>query len=194
MNIDKIVQMRKNVSDQICNNNLFNEQPMAIADDFKYLGFNIDSTNKDIEVRIGLTWSAFAKLKPILTSPKPTVKFKMCLFKVACTSILHYGCKARVLAQALTAKLGKFARKCYRIMLGICQVETQMTTTDLYHMADEHPISEMIRKHQLQFTRHCLCMIKDEPACIRARSGGPITACFASIKQDRCACCFRCTS
>ena len=42
-------------------------QPIAIVDDFKYLGSYIGSTNKDIEARIGLTWSAFAKLKPILT-------------------------------------------------------------------------------------------------------------------------------
>ena len=85
-------------------------------------------TNEDIEVRIGLTWSAFAKLKPILTLPKLTL----------------YRCKAWVFTQALTAKLDKFARKCHQIMLGICQAERHMTNTDLYHMADEHLISEMI--------------------------------------------------
>ena len=90
----------------------------------------------------------------------------MRLFKAACTSILLYGCEAWVLTQALTAKLDKFARKCYRIMLGICQAETHMTNTDLYHMADEHPISEMICEHQLQFTGHCLHMPKYETANI----------------------------
>ena len=38
----------------------------------------------------------------------------------------------------------------------------------MYHMADEHPISEMIRERQLQFTGHCLRMTKDEPANIYA--------------------------
>ena len=61
--------------------------------------------NQQIEARISLTWSAFAKLKPILTSPKPTMKFKLCLFIVACTLILLYGCKAWVLMQALPIKL-----------------------------------------------------------------------------------------
>ena len=51
-------------------------------------------------------------------------------------------------------------------MLGICHAETHMTNMDLYHMADEHPISEMICECQLQFTGHCLHMSKLEPANI----------------------------
>ena len=50
------------MNDHICNDNLVvNGQPIAIVDDFKYLGSYIGSTNKDIEAKIGLTWSAFAK-------------------------------------------------------------------------------------------------------------------------------------
>lgn len=61
INIDKNGQMRVNVNDQICSDNLvFNGQPIAIFDDFKYLGINIGSTYKDIEASIGLTLSAFA--------------------------------------------------------------------------------------------------------------------------------------
>ena len=33
-------------------------------------------------------------------------------------------------------------------------------------MADEQPISETIHERQLQFTRHCVYMPKDEPANI----------------------------
>ena len=59
------------------------------------------------------------------------------------------------------------------------QAETHMAKMDLHHMADEHPTSEMICEHQLQFTRHCLQMPKDESVTfmlsIRARSGGPTT-------------------
>ena len=150
--------MHLNVNDHILNL-VVDGQPIAIVDDFKYLGSYIGSTNKAIVVRIGLTWSAFTKLKPILTSSKPTVKFKMHLFKAACTSMQPYGCEAWVLTQAMTAKLDTFARKCYRIMLGICPAETHMTNTDLYRVADEHLIPQMIR--QLQFTGHCLCMPKD---------------------------------
>ena len=77
-------------------------------------------------------------------------------------AILLYWCKAWFLTQALASKLDTFARKCYWIMLGICRAETLMTDTDLYRMTDEHPISEMIREHQLQFTEHCFCMPNDK--------------------------------
>ena len=57
INIGKTVQIRLNMNDQICNDNLVvNGQPIAIVDNFKYLGSYIGSINKDIEVRIGLTW------------------------------------------------------------------------------------------------------------------------------------------
>ena len=75
--VDKTVQMCLNVNDQIDNDNLVvNGQPIAIVDYFKYLGSYIGLTNKDIETRIGITWLAFVKLKPILTLPKPTVLLK----------------------------------------------------------------------------------------------------------------------
>ena len=47
-------------------------------------------------------------------------------------------------------------------MFDICQAETHMTHMDLNHMLEEHPISEMIREHQFQFTGHCLHIPKDE--------------------------------
>ena len=136
--------MSLNANNQIRNDNLVVNGQSPLLNNFKYVGSYVGSTNKDIEARIGLTWSAFAKLKPILTSPNSTVKLKICLFKAACSFILLYACKAWVLTQALTTKLDKFARKCYKIMVGICQVEKHMTNMDLYCMADEHLISEMI--------------------------------------------------
>ena len=47
-------------------------EEIAIVDDFKYLGSYVGSTEHDINVRIGLAWTAFAKLKKILRSPKPS--------------------------------------------------------------------------------------------------------------------------
>ena len=76
-------------------NLIFNGLPITIFDDFKYLGSYIGLTNKDKEARKSLIWSAFAKLKPILTSPKPTVKFKTCLSEAPCTSILLTDVKHR---------------------------------------------------------------------------------------------------
>ena len=48
--------MSLNVNDYICNDNLVvNGQPIAIVNDFKYLGSYIGSTNIDIEAKICLT-------------------------------------------------------------------------------------------------------------------------------------------
>ena len=38
-------------------------QPINIVEDFKYLGSYVGSTERDVKVRIGLAWAAFAKLK-----------------------------------------------------------------------------------------------------------------------------------
>ena len=40
--------------------------PINIVDYFKYLGSYVGSTERDVKVRIGLKWAAFAKLKSIL--------------------------------------------------------------------------------------------------------------------------------
>ena len=50
---------------------VINNQPINIFDDFKYIGSFVGSMEHDLQVRIGLAWAAFAKLKSILTSPKP---------------------------------------------------------------------------------------------------------------------------
>ena len=54
------------------------------------LGSYVGSTEHDVQVRIGLAWASFAKLKSILRSPKPS---KYLFFKAACVSILLYGCE-----------------------------------------------------------------------------------------------------
>ena len=54
---------------------------------------------RDVKVRIGLTWAAFAKLKSILRSPKVKLNFKIRLFKAACILILLYGCETWILTE-----------------------------------------------------------------------------------------------
>jgi hypothetical protein len=139
-------------------------QQIAIVEEFKYLGAYMASSEKDIKVRIGLAWSAFAKIKSILISSKPSISFKMRLFSAACISILLYGCESWILTAALADKLDIFARKCYRVILGICQKDDHVRNEDLYKRAGQAPISEQIRHRQLKFTGHCLRMPDTEPA------------------------------
>ncbi|CAM4558512.1 unnamed protein product [Leuciscus chuanchicus] len=62
-------------------------------------------------------------------------------------------------------KLNIFARKCYRIMLGINQAESHMTNEQLYSTTGQQPISDT-RRRQHQFIGHCLRMGNNEPAQI----------------------------
>jgi len=107
------------------------------VDDIKYLWSYIESTEHDIEVRIGLAWAAFAKLKSIFRSPKLKIEFKIRILKAACFSILLYGCESWILTAATTDKLDIFARACYRIILGICQSTDHVTNKELYERVDK---------------------------------------------------------
>ena len=165
INVQKTEQMRLNKPANLStvDHLVINDQPFNIVDDFKYLGSYVDSTEHDVQVRIGLAWAAFAKLKSILRSPKPTLNLKIRLFKAACVSILLYGCETWILTEALTEKLDIFARTCYRIMLGIKQSRDHVTNERLYQRVNQVPIREMIRERQLKFTGHCIRMPTDEP-------------------------------
>ena len=76
-----------------------NNEKIEIVDEFKYLGSYMNSTDKDINTRIGLAWSAFEKLKSILKAPKLKTRLKMRIFNAACISILLYGCESWVLTE-----------------------------------------------------------------------------------------------
>ena len=85
-------------------------QQINIVDDFKYLGSYEGSTEHDVKVRIGFAWTAFAKVKSILRSPKVKLNFKISLFKAECISILLYGHESWILTEALINKLDILAR------------------------------------------------------------------------------------
>src|SRR5271154_6806012 len=96
---------------------------------------------------------------------------------------------------AITTKLDVFARKCYRIMLGIQQKDDHVLNDDLYQRVGRRPISEQIRHRQLKFTGHCLRMPDNEPAHIYAlyesdiktrRVGGPKTTYLRQISHHLC--------
>jgi exonuclease III len=166
INVKKTEQMRLNQPEGAPAPNLvIDGEEIAIVEDFKYLGSYVKSTEHDIEVRIGLAWGAFAKLKTILRSPMTKLHRKIRIFQAACVSILLYGCESWILTNTLSDKLDTFATKCYRIMLDIrLSKDFHMTNDELYKRVGQIPISETIRERQLKFTGHCLRMAADEPA------------------------------
>jgi hypothetical protein len=139
-------------------------EDIATVKDFKYLGAHMESTKKDVQARIGLAWVAFNKLESIFHSTKTPLNFKIRLFNAACVSILLYGCETWVLTKDMANDLDIFARKAYRIILGIRQSETHWTNEKLYKEVKSEPITAAIRIRQLKFTGHCLRMNNDELA------------------------------
>jgi len=146
-------------------NNKIDSQEIEIVDNFKYLGSNLSSSEKDITCRIALAWAAFSKLKAVLVSNR-CQKLRLRIFDAACVSILLYGCETWVISQSISEKLDIFARKAYRIMLKINQQEDKISNEELYRMTGQRPINQIIRERQLQFVGHCLRMPEDEPSKI----------------------------
>ena len=86
INFQKTQQMRLNQSSNLSTTDplAIKGQPINIVNDFKYLGSYVRSTERDVKIRIGLAWAAFAKLKSICRSPKVKLKFMIRSFKAAC--------------------------------------------------------------------------------------------------------------
>ena len=155
INIPKTEQMRRNLpsTEPSPANLTINGQKIAIVEDFKYLGSHMASAAKDVQARIGLAWVAFHKLESILKSPQLKVDFRIRLFNASCVSILLYGCETWVLTRDLENDLDIFARKAYRIMLGIRQSEAHMTNVELYKRVNSRPITSSIRTRSTQVHR-----------------------------------------
>jgi len=141
-----------------------NGENIERVEDFKYLGSYVGTTEKDLDARIALTWVAFDKLRPILTSSKLAKKLRLRFLNASCISILLYGCESWTLDEKLKTKVDVFVRKIYRIMFGIRQSEVHMTNKELYAFTEQQETSKEIRRRQLKFIGHILRMPTNEPA------------------------------
>ena len=126
--------MRQNQSSNLSPNDtlVIKDQSIDIVDGFKSLGSYVGSTERDVKVRIGLAWVAFAKFKSILRSPKVKLNFQIRLIKVECISILMYGCETWILIEAFIEKLDIYARTWYRIILSIKQSRDHVKNQNMY--------------------------------------------------------------
>ena len=66
--------------------------PLSQATDFQYLGSWVESTKKDVEVRIAKAWAACSKLNNVWQSES-----QVNLFRAAVESVLLYGSELREL-------------------------------------------------------------------------------------------------
>ena len=107
-----------------CKKNLtLNNEDMKLANDFTNLGSKMASTESDVKRRLSLAWSAFWKLERLWRSKTTPIELKIKLFKTTCLSTLLYGCEGWTLTKKLEDKLNSFTTSCYRIILGIKEMD-----------------------------------------------------------------------
>ena len=70
---------------------LLNGKSLKEVDQFIYLGCNISSTESNINIRIGKTWTAIDRLSTILKSDLSD-EIKREFFQIVGVSVLLYGC------------------------------------------------------------------------------------------------------
>ena len=120
--------------------------------DFLYLGSWVDSSQKDINTRIGKAWSALSKMNTIWKSPM-NKNLKIQLFRSTVETVLLYGSNTWTLTKALTRKLdGTYTR-----LLRACQNVSwrqHLTNKELYGNLPK--VTDTIKERRLRFSGHCM--------------------------------------
>ena len=119
---------------------------------FKYLGSLMESSEKDINIRKALSWSACHKLRKIWSSKLPR-KLKVRLFIATVESVLLYGAET----WTLTQKLQKQLDGCYTRMLRMAMNVTwkqHLTNEQLYQ--DLPRVSQKIQQRRMRIAGHCI--------------------------------------
>ena len=84
--------------------------PLKLVDKFTFLGSNVSSTEKDIDMRLTKVWTAIDRLSSIWKSDL-TDKMKRSFIQADVVSILLYGCTTWTLTKRLEKKLhGNYTR------------------------------------------------------------------------------------
>ncbi len=132
-----------------------NGETIETVENFKYLGSQMESTEKDFEVRKGQAWGAYRQLSNIWKSKTTPIHFKINIFKASCLSILLYGSETWVLTQKLRDELDSFATNCYRYILGVKRLD-KVTNNEIYERVKQIPLSITLGERQLTWIGHML--------------------------------------
>ena len=125
--------------------------PLKLVDKFTYLGSSVSSTEKDIDTRLTMSWTAINRLSIIWKSDL-TDKMKRSFFQAAVASILLYGCTTWTLTKQLEKKLdGNYTRMLRAILNKSWRQHP--TRHQLYgHLP---PITKTIQVRRTRHAGHC---------------------------------------
>ena len=163
INVNKTKIMRLNEKEEDRNIQLtLNGETIENVDNFKYLGAQMISTEKDFKIRKGQAWAAFKQLGKIWKSKTTSLKLKINIFKVSCLTILMYGSETWVFGEKLRNELDSFATNCYRHILGIKRID-KVPNEIVYEMVEQQPLSITLAARQLTWVGHILRRPEEEP-------------------------------
>ena len=124
---------------------------LKLVDKFTYLGSSVSSTEKDIDTRLTMAWTAIDRLS-IIWKSNLTNKMKRSFFQAAVVSILLYGCTSWTLTKRLEKKLyGNYTRMLRAILNRSWQ--QYPTRRQLYgHLP---PITKTIQARRTRHAGYC---------------------------------------
>ena len=94
---------------------------LKLVDKFTYLGSNVSSTEKDINMQLAKAWPAINRLSIICKSDL-TDEIKRSFIQAAAVSILLYGCSTWTLTKCMKKKLhGNYTRMLWAILNKSCR-------------------------------------------------------------------------
>ena len=120
------------------------------VEDFKYLGAMIQSSEKDMNIRIGQAWQALNKMDKIWKS-NMTKQLKINFFRATVESVLLYGAESWTLTSKMSERLDGIYTKMLRSVLGVTWKEHK-TNKELYGKLDK--ITDSLRIRRLKFIGH----------------------------------------
>ena len=122
-----------------------------MVEDFTYLGSNIKSTDKDIQIRKAKAWAALNKLDKIWKSDL-NINLKRNFFSAVVESVLLYGSTTWTLTKKQEARLDGCYTRMLRAALNISW-EDHPTKRFLYGPLP--PVTTKIRERRMRFAGHC---------------------------------------
>ena len=120
------------------------------VEDFKYLGSYIESTEQDVNIRLGKAWGALNELDKIWKSKLPD-NLKRNFFRAAVESVLTCGSISWTLTVTLEKKIDGAYTRMLRAALNKSWRE-HPTNKELY--GNTPPISKSILQQRLRFAGH----------------------------------------
>ena len=166
--------------------------PLKLVEKFTYLGSSVESTEKDIDMRLTKAWTAINRLLIIWKSDL-TDKMKHSFFQAVVTSILLYRCTTWTLTKRLEKKLdGNYTRMLHAILnKSWLQYPTR-------HQLYGHlpPITKTIQVRRTRHAGHCWRsrdeLIRDvllwTPTHGRAKAGRPARTYIQQLCEDMGCC------